>query len=208
MTKILEDFQSQYNGQIKVKRDLAFGTYLQAGNLTQSGGIIFNIWKKTLNKVRRSPCTVHQSLILGLGGGTLVKVIHKFWPDAEVTGVDIDPQMVEMGKKHLGLKEDEVNIVVSDATKFCKKAIQQKKQYDLVCIDMYNGDVFPTQFEEIEFLEMIKKLLAEDGIAIFNRLYYGEKRKLAVKFSEKLSKVFSTNEAVYPEANMMFVCKK
>jgi len=73
---------------------------------------------------------------------------------------------------------------------------------------MYNGDEYPPQFEEIEFLKLVQKLLSNKGIAIFNRLYYGEKRKLSVKFSKKLSEVFSTNDAIYPEANVMFVCRK
>ena len=207
MTKLLEKLESPFNGKIEVVRMLGFGTILRAANLTQSGGIIYDLWKHTFKRVHGKKTEVQNVLILGLGGGTLVKVIHKFWHEAKVTGVDIDPLMVEMGKKHLGLKEDEVEIVVEDATVFCKRQIKQKMQYDLICIDMYNGDVFPPQFEELEFIKMVKKLLAPDGIAIFNRLYYGEKRKLSVKFSKKLSEVFSTNEAVYPEANVMFVCK-
>jgi spermidine synthase len=209
MAKVLEDFQSPINGRIRVERMLGFGTVLRAGNLTQSGGIIYDIWKKTFKKVQAEKVEVSNVLILGLAGGTLVKLIRKFWDeDVTITGVDVDPLMVEMGKKHLGLKEDEVEIVISDATQFCKKMLKQKSKYDLIFIDMYNGDIFPEQFEEMSFLEMIQRLLSPDGIAVFNRLYYGDKRKLAVKFSAKLSKVFSTNEAVYPEANVMFVCRK
>ncbi len=207
MTNLLENFESPINGNIKVKRDLAFGTSIQVGNLTQSGSLIYDIWKKTFKKVQGKKIVMQSALILGFGGGTLVKVIHKFWHEAVITGIDIDPLMVEMGKKHLGLKDDEAEIVIADASTFCNEAIKRGLTYDLICIDTYNGDIFPPQFEEIEFLEMIKNLLTADGIAVFNRLYYGEKRKEAVKFSKKLSEVFTTNEAVYPEANVMFICK-
>lgn len=208
MTKVLEQFVSPINGEIKVEKIFGFGTVIRAGNLTQSGGIIYDIWKKTFKKVIRSSPTVHRALILGLAGGTLVKLIHKFWDGVKVIGVDVDPLMVEMGKKYLGLKESEVEIVISDATKFCKKQVKQKVKYDLIFIDMYNGDKYPAQFEEESFLRLILRLLTDDGIAVFNRLYYGEKRKLAVKFSSKLSKVFSSVDVVYPEANVMYVCQK
>jgi spermidine synthase len=208
MTKVLEQFTSEFNGEVKVVRNLAFGTYLQAENLTQSGGIIKDIWKSVFKKAKASEWPVQSALILGLGGGTLVGVIKKQWPEAKITGVDIDAQMVEMGKKYLKLNTNNVEIVISDATKFCKKAIKDKKKYDLICIDMYNGDEFPPQFEELEFIGQVKSLLTEDGVAVFNRLYYGEKRKFSVKFSKKLSEVFSTNDAIYPEANVMFVCRK
>jgi spermidine synthase len=208
MTKILEKLQSEFNGEVKVVKNVAFGTYLQAGNLTQSGGIIRDIWKSVFRKAKAHQWNVTNALILGLGGGTLSKVIRREWPNATITGVDIDPLMVEMGKKYLKLDPDEVTIVISDATAFCKKEIKAKHTYDLICIDMYNGDEFPPQFEELGFLEQVKKLLTSDGVAVFNRLYYGEKRKLSVKFSKKLSEVFSTNDAIYPEANVMFVCRK
>lgn len=208
MPKVLEEYVSPFNGEVKVVKDLAFGTHIKAANLTQSGGIIRSIWKTVFRKAHANDWDVSRALILGLGGGTLVQVIQKHWPDAQITGVDIDPLMVEMGKKYLKLNPDEVQIVISDATKFCKKQIRLNKHYDLICIDMYNGDIYPPQFEEVEFLKMVKKLLSDDGVAIFNRLYYGEKRKLSVTFSKKLSAVFSTNDAIYPEANVMFVCRR
>jgi len=208
MTKVLEKFTSQFNGEVKVVKNLAFGTYLQAANLTQSGGIIRDIWKSVFKKAKAFEWKIENALILGLGGGTLVGVIKRQWPEAKITGVDIDRDMVEMGKKYLKLNPDKVNIIISDATTFCKKEIKAKHTYDLICIDMYNGDEYPPQFEEIEFLKLVQKLLSNKGIAIFNRLYYGEKRKLSVKFSKKLSEVFSTNDAIYPEANVMFVCRK
>ena len=73
-------------------------------------------------------------------------------------------------------------------------------------MDTYVGDEFPRKFESEEFLKLVKKLLSQRGIVIFNRLYYGEKRKEAVKMLKKLEKVFPGVEAVYPEANVMFVC--
>lgn len=208
MPKILEEHTSPFNGEVKVVKDLAFGTYLKAQKLTQSGGIIRSIWKTVFRKSHANNWSISYALILGLGGGTLVGVIRKEWPDTKITGVDIDPLMVEMGKKYLKLNPDDVEIVISDATTFCKKQIKDKKKYDLICIDMYNGDVYPPQFEEESFLRLVRRLLSHNGIAVFNRLYYGDKRKLSVKFSKKLSEVFSTNDAIYPEANVMFVCKQ
>jgi spermidine synthase len=208
MTKILEQFDSKFNGKVKVVKNLAFGTYLQAENLTQSGGIIRDIWKTVFKKAKASEWNIDTALILGLGGGTLVGVIKKQWPDADITGVDIDEKMVEMGKKYLKLNANDVEIVISDAMKFCKDQIQLGKHYDLICIDMYNGEIYPPQFEETDFLRLVFKLLSDNGVAVFNRTYYDDRRKLAVNFSKKLSEVFSTNDAIYPEANVMFVCTK
>ncbi len=195
--KILEERKSKFNRDIKVVRSLGFGTYIQVSNLTQSGGIVESIWKQTLKKVHNSYPVIHNSLILGLGGGTVAKLIKKYWPQSEITGVEIDPVMVELGKKYLGLGNAE--IIIQDAYEYTKK---NKEIYDLAIVDLYVGDEFPNKFEDEEFL----KLLTKNKSVIFNRLYFGEKRKEAVKFGNKLEKVFPKVNWFYPQANLMFIC--
>src|SRR3989304_6497883 len=114
-TQILEEVESPINGKISVIRSLAFGTYISVGGLTQSGGVLKDIWRKSLRQVQRTKRKVHRCLILGLGGGTAAKLVKEFWPDAKVTGVDIDPLMVEMGRKYLGLNEIGMEIEIEDA---------------------------------------------------------------------------------------------
>jgi spermidine synthase len=198
-TRVLEERESKYNGHLKVSRSLGFGTYIQAEGLTQSGGIVGVIWKPTIKKVKSKKEKVKSVLILGLGGGTVAKYIRLFWPDAKITGIDIDPVMIELGKKYLGLGQINVETKIQDAYDI-------EGKFDLIIVDLYNGDKYPEKFETDKYLQLVKCHLAGNGIAIFNRLYYGEKRPQAVKFGNKLKKVFSKVEWFYPEANLMFVC--
>lgn len=193
-TKILEERKSRYNGNVKVVRSLGYGTYIQVNNLTQSGGIVEAFWKETLRKIRKEK--LNNVLVLGLGGGIVAKLIGKYWPNAEITGVEIDPVMVELGKRYLGLGKVQVRVHIQDAYDF------DSKGYDLVIVDIYSGDIFPRKFENEEFL----KSLTRNKLVIFNRLYYGEKRKEAIKFGEKLERIFGKVDYFYPEANVMFVC--
>ncbi len=200
-TKILEKRKSKFNGEIKVIRNLAFGTFIQAGGITQSGGIIENIWKPTLKKIRNQSLVINNCLILGLGGGSAAKLIRKFWPKAEITGIDIDPVMIELGKKYLGLNK--VKTEINDAYDFIVHSTKYGvHRYDLVLVDIYQGREFPKKFEEENFF----KLLTKFNIVVFNRLYYGEKRPEAMKFGEKLEKIFPKVERFFPEANLMFIC--
>ncbi len=194
--RILEERKTKFNGTIKVVRSLGFGTYIQVNNLTQSGGVVESIWKETLKKIHHSPITIHRSLILGLGGGTVAKLIKKYWPKSEITGVEIDLAMVELGTRYLGLGDSKTKIVIQDAYNF------DSGGFDLVVVDIYCGSEFPEKFEEEEFL----KKLTKNKLVIFNRLYFGEKRKEAVKFGNKLEKIFKKVEWYYPQANLMLVC--
>jgi spermidine synthase len=201
--KVLQEVNSPINGKIRVVKSLGLGTYIQVENLTQSGGIITGIWKKTLRKIPTKK-EIRNVLILGLGGGTAAMLIRKYWPPAKITGVDIDPLMVKLGRKYLGLKD--LKVVIADAETFLSAGKDKKTKYDLIIGDTYVGYEFPKKFEDAKFLSMIKQRLSVAGVAVFNRLYMADKRPAAVKFGEKLEKVFERVEAFYPEANVMFFC--
>jgi len=208
-TKVLEERESKYNGHLRVAKTIGLGTYIQANGLTQSGGIVESIWRSTLKQINKlTNQSINSCLILGLGGGTVAKLIRKFWPETTITGVDIDPIIVELGKKYLGLDQANVEIKIADALSFLTIHHSQfTSHFDLVIVDIYNGDKYPEKFATENYIHLVRNNLARDGIAIFNRLYYGDKRSQAVKFGNKLKKVFANVEWFYPEANLMFICR-
>lgn len=204
-TKVLEERKSKYNGNLRVVRSFGLGTYIQADGLTQSGGIVETFWRQTLSHIRYTNPNIQNVLILGLGGGTVAKLVRKNWPEAKITGVDIDPVIVDLGRKYLNLDKFEVKVVIKDAAQYTKYNIQNTK-YDLIIVDLYNGDQFPKKFEKENFLKLVRCHLTSDGIVVFNRLYYKDKKILAEGFGRKLQKIFSKVEYYYPVTNLMFLC--
>lgn len=195
-TIILEERDSKCNGRLRVLKTWGMGTYIQSNGLTQSGGIVESIWKRTLKQIKEKE--INKILILGLGGGTLAKLLRKKYPTAKITGIEIDPIMIELGKKYLDLDKYNIDIKIEDTNKF------KFGEYDLVIVDMYSGDNFPKEFESEEFL---KKLIKYKTV-IINRLYFGDKRPDTVRFGNKLEKIFKKVTWFYPEANLMFICVK
>src|SRR3989344_2104718 len=191
--KILEEVTSPINGKIQVVRSLGLGNYIQVEGLTQSGGVVNEVWKTTLWKLKNKRTKeLKNCLILGLGGGSAAKLVRKFWPDAKITGVEIDPIMVNLGKKYLKLDAVEVDIVIDDAYKFVANSSKLIAQsYNLILVDLYIGYDVPEKFTKQDLIYLARSLLASGGVVVFNRLYFGEKRKEAEKFGEKLEKVFS-----------------
>ena len=204
--QLLEERDSPHNGKLSVVRNVAWGTYIQAGGLTQSGGIVESIWKDVFKSLPKD--NISKVLILGLGGGTIAKLGHKKWSEAKITGVDIDPIMVDLGKKYLGLKEGKTEIIISDAFEYCQKQDSKKKKFDLIFVDLYQGDKFPEKFETDNFIHLVRRLLAREGLVMFNRLYGGSRRGDAVRFREKLERIFKEVDLIYPEANIVMVCSK
>jgi spermidine synthase len=198
--KIVKKQRSKINGTLTVTTDFFWGTHIMAGGLTQSGGVAKNIWKDTLSRFKKKD--IKSCLILGLGGGSIAGIVSNFWPQAKITGVDIDPQIIALGKKYLKLNAKNVKIHIQDAAKFVK----EKGKYDLICLDTYIGDSFPPHLEEKSFLSDLSSSLSSDGLLIVNRLYSSEKRKDALKLEKKLLEVFPKVDRFFPEANIMFLC--
>lgn len=209
-TKVLEELDSPVNGKIQVIKSVAFGTYIKIGGLTQSGGVVYDVWKTTLKKIlRHKDIEIRRCLILGLGAGSAAVLVRKYWQNAKITGIELDFIMVELGRKYLGLDKVGVEILQGDTLKVLTSHFSSPtSRFDLILVDMYVGDTVPEKFETDKFINKVRELLTKDGIAVFNRLYYGEKRPLAVKFLQKVEKEFSRVDVVYPEANVMFVCRK
>jgi len=206
--KILEETDSSVNGKITVVKSLGWGIYFQVGGLTQSGGVVKSIWKTTLKKIRKSGHTPRKILILGLGGGSLAELCANIWPDAHMVGVDLDEIIVNLGKKYLNLGNKTIDIIISDAFTYVRKIARDKNKYDLVITDLYVGQEFPVIFESDRFLKNVKEIITNGGIAVFNRLYFDDKRSKSQKFGKKLSKYFNNVEYFFPEANLMLICSK
>ncbi|OGM23501.1 hypothetical protein A2961_00485 [Candidatus Woesebacteria bacterium RIFCSPLOWO2_01_FULL_39_21] len=209
-TRILKEVDSPVNGHIVVKTDLAWGTHIQAGGLTQSGGVVESVWKSTFKELKELRTEkIKDVLILGLGGGTIAKLVRGNFPDAKIVGVDLDSIMVDLGRKYLNLDNYYVDVVIRDAFEFLtNNKLPNTNHYDLVCVDLYQGDKYPEKFEKESFLKLILKKLSPEGIVIFNRLYYGEKRPMAMRFLKKLEKIFGQVEVIHPEANIMFLGRR
>ncbi len=187
---------SKISGEIVVKEQ--FGRYtLHVQNLIQSGGIIKGIWKKPLKKVTKA----ERILVFGLGGGTAVQLIKSRFPKAKIIGIEIDEEIIKIGKKYFGLdKVEGLKIVDGDAIKWVRN--YQGDKFDLILVDLYLGSEFPEEAMGDEFLKKLKKLLLKDGVVIFNWLKNKSERRLF----EKLERNFAQVEKMNTATNLFFFC--
>lgn len=179
---------SEINGEIRVQK--IFGhNRIVVGKHTQSGEYVADLLGKAVNaaKFSSSPKSI---LVWGLGGGSIIAVLNRVFPNTHITGVEIDPEMIRLGKKYLNLElTKNLNITISDAFAFVKKKGADK--FDLVIINCYVGDAVPDKLESIEFLESVREILTENGVAIFNRLYFSKHREKTDDFLSNIKKIFS-----------------
>lgn len=205
--KVLEEVDSPINGHLKVMTDFTWGTHI-VSKITQSGGVLKNVWGPTLRKLKYKYFInpPKNALILGLGGGTVAWQLREIVPEIEITGIEIDPIMVDLGKKHLKWDE-ETKVIIGDAVDEVNKFVNYNEKFDLILVDMYVGETVPEKISNLQFIKQVNKLINEKGITVYNRTYYGDMRDKAHQFEKVLEKVFDKVDRFYPEANCMFICQ-
>jgi spermidine synthase len=198
--KILEEHESQFSGPVKVVSTWGY-KYIATGILTQSGGLVKDVWDQTLKQYGRKN---KNWLILGLAGGTIAKVVSDCLKPNKIVGVEIDPLMIELGKKYLDLnKINNLEIVVKDAKSYILH-LPLHLHFDFILVDMYLGDKLPDFVYDPVFLKKLRKL---GQLVIFNHLFYdpGKKQK-AENLVDKLKLIFKEVILVRKLTNILIIC--
>lgn len=207
--KTVETRTSEINGKIKVVK--VYGKLsINAGGFTQSGGLIHIIWEKVLRRIEAQQKFIAPDiLILGLGAGSAAGIATGLWPESQITGIEIDPLMIELGNKYLNLSSiPNLNLVNEDAMAWVAEKANETQRFDLILVDLYIGGNPPRQSLAKPFLKGVSHLLKKDSLAVFNRLIRKGNKAELKEFKEKLDHVFGKIERVPTPANAVFTAYK
>jgi len=195
-SKRTEVARSQVNGPLSVGESYGYKT-LFAGDIPQSGGEFVFMWNKVLAGLKQSNQAVNNALVLGVGTGTAVLSITKLFPKANITGIDLDPAIIDVAKVHFGLKTSKLfHIHITDATVWVKEKKNHKK-YDLVVVDLFIGALNPPSARTRGFLKNLKNLLTADGKIIYNSQYQKNDPNEYQRLHKDCSKTFSSVKEIF-----------
>src|SRR5258708_18839308 len=77
------------------------------------------------------------ALILGLGGGTLARLLHARWGPLPIVGVDDDPTIVETAARVGWLPRSGLEVVMADAFEYVQTCPQR---FEFVAVDLFRGE--------------------------------------------------------------------
>jgi len=110
---------------------------------------------------------IESLLILGLGGGYQVKYYNQVYNVRKITGVEIDPVIVEIGKKYFDLNDLNLITITQDAYKFVETS---SNFYDLIIVDLFKENKSENSRQSLTFLKTLKEKLFKDGVLFINKL--------------------------------------
>jgi len=185
--------ETAYNHLEVVQRGDRRELYLNDGHAVQSLHLLngelplFDVWAW----YAAAPAfTAHgaprEILLLGLGGGTSARILRQLYPAARITGVELDPQVVEAGRAHMGLPDD-VQVEIADARRFVADA---ERLYDIIVVDAFQFPYVPFQLCTAEFMRALHAHLAPGGAVMLNIGRDGEAREVVHAVARTLASVF------------------
>ena len=138
-------------------------------------------------------------LLLGLGGGTVVRQLRHFCPAAHIVGVEIDDGVVELAQKHMHLNEAAVDVVIGDAYDFLAVGDQG---FDVIIDDLFltgDDDVVRTRAPDGDTLALLRSRLNPGGLVVANLITdVGPHRKVRHRTRAAFRDGFAVTRVVRP----------
>jgi spermidine synthase len=104
--------------------------------------------------------------ILGNAGGTTARALGRYYPQATVDGVEIDPAVSRVGRRYFGLGDNpRLRVHDLDARPFLRST---DERYDLIVVDAYHQPYVPFYLATREFFALVRERLRPGGIVALN----------------------------------------
>jgi spermidine synthase len=106
---------------------------------------------------------------LGLGAAALTKFCYRYFPDAKVTAIDLNPKVIKMCREQFKLPEDDdrLSVIEMDAFDYVRNKNVHGK-VDVIQVDLYDAEAKGPVLDTPEFYQACADCLSEQGMLTVN----------------------------------------
>ncbi len=137
--------------------------------------------------------------LVGLAGGTTARQYSAVFGDVPIDGIEIDPTIVEVGRRFFGLDLPNLEITVADGRYYLAHS---PKQYDVILVDAYRPPYIPFQLTTLEFFLDVRARLTSDGIVAINVARTETDYSLVIAIASTLKASFPSVYVMDPLSNL------
>lgn len=132
--------------------------------------------------------------LLGLGGGSIAKFIHRFLPDCRLTALEVNPEVVAASRSYFLLPEDDarLRVLTGDGAAWVR---EQVGSLDVLLVDAYDAHRIVEDLASLAFYRECARALALGGLALFN--LWGSDKHYAT-YLERIQAAFAGRVLLLP----------
>jgi spermidine synthase len=159
------------------ERRVVFGE--DPGAITQSAIFVRGGWaelrREYWGQTLQPPVQLPQRprvLVLGLGGGTIVRMVYQVTRPSIVTVVELDPVVAEIASEHMGLGSlPDLEIRVGDARDVLT-ALSEGEPYDIVIEDVFYRGLPDSDATHLSaYVDTLAAVVTDNGWLVLNRWF-------------------------------------
>jgi spermidine synthase len=130
------------------------------------------------------------ALVIGLGGGSIVKRMWRDYPEMHIDAIEIDSEVADVAYELFDLPRDErIRVIVGDGREVVSCS---NETYDIIIIDAFDDDRIPRHLLTDEFLRELRDHLSPNGVVVYNVIgsVHGDHSKPFRSFYRTLANVW------------------
>lgn len=147
---------------------------MDSKNTNYSYGSLQRILRRGLQSIGfKNIKNSYSILVLGIAGGSVIKtLVNEIDFKGEITGVEIDPEIISLANNYFKLNEiPNLTICIEDANQFVQNT---NKTFDIIIIDIFQDNSMPEFLFENKFIENTRSLLTSGGYLLFNTMIHSK----------------------------------
>ncbi len=138
---------------------------------------------------------IDNMLLIGLAAGTVSELMTDIYGPVEITGVELDPQIIEVGQQYFAMDQPNLTPVAADGRAWLAQQ-PAGARWDLIAIDAYRPPYIPFHLATVEFFELVRDHLRDDGVLAINVGRTDTNFALVDALTATLQQVFPTVYAI------------
>lgn len=161
---------------------------LNTRNANYSFGTGYQVFEFAFNHLDKILADGLSVLVLGFGCGSIEHILKEKRLNPKITGIEYDPEIVRLYKKHFMEEESKVELICDDASNYLKTC---NEQFDLVIIDLFDDlQTVPLTFDK-EFTTDLRRVCKEDGALVYNTVINSQQSEEKARLITQLKQLFA-----------------
>ncbi len=137
-----------------------------------------------------APSEMESLLVIGLAAGTIPRQHIAVYGDIPITGIEIDPGIIEAGAQYFDMNEEAMPSLEVYAEDGRYMLNQLDQRYTVIGVDAYRPPYIPWHMTTVEFFREVHDHLTEDGVMVINVGRTIQDRRLVDALTNTMSYVF------------------